>query len=301
MKLILHERSDISHLVLEGRLDADGVALLEQTFAEAVLGRGLPTVVDMSGISFMSSIGIGMLFDNTRKLKKAGGKLVLLNPRGMVETVLKTSKMDKLMPLVYDLHEAVRLVGGDPTIGLAPVAKPAAVSAGVAAAPSRPTADNILKMRIKNEMSELTELYARANDLLVRHAVPYRSGYAANLAIEELVVNVIRYAYVDDDVHEIDIGLGVIGEQIILEIRDTGRPFDPRQAPPHDPDDENLEPGGLGLILVLDLVDQLTYRRENDRNHVQVAIHIRADDGGQLWHPQPKEAAAGGSLLDGSS
>ena len=117
MKLTIHERDDVSYVALEGRLDVDGVAEMEQPFADAVIGRGLPTIVDMSGISFMSSLGIGMLFDTSKKLKKAGRKFALLNPQGMVETVLKTSKMDKLMPLVYDLNQAVQLVGGDPTIG----------------------------------------------------------------------------------------------------------------------------------------------------------------------------------------
>lgn len=290
MKIYLHERNDITYVALEGHLDVDAVAEIEQPFADAVVGRGLSTVVDLSGISFMTSLGIGMLFDNTKKLKKAGCKLVLLNPQGMVDTVLKTSKMNKLMPLVYDLSEAVQMVGGDPTIGIPSAAgNESAKSRPVAVQPA--TSDSILKLTIKNDLSELSGLYARANELLVRHQVPYRSGYAVNLAIEELVVNVIRYAYVDDDEHDIDIGMGVIGEQIILEIRDSGRPFDPRQAPPHDPDDEDLEAGGLGLVLVLDLVDTLTYQRKDDKNHVRVCVHIRPEEGGEVWTAPPKEAS----------
>lgn len=285
MELIIHERDDISHVALVGRLDATAVEELEQSFLQATTTRGLPTVVDMSGVTFMSSLGIGFLFANTKKLKKAGCKLVLLNPQGMVETVLKTSKMDKVMPLVYELDEAIRMIGGDPTMGIKSSAAATDTTTVEQAADSAPpaTPDNILKLSIKNEMSELEGLYANVNQFLAKHKTPYRSGYAVNLAIEELVVNVIRYAYVDDDEHAIDIGLGVIGEQIILEIRDTGRPFDPREAPPHDPDVEDLEVGGLGLTLVLDLVDGLTYRRENEKNHVQVCIQLRAEEGGELW------------------
>lgn len=285
MELIIHERDDISHVALVGRLDATAVEELEQSFLQATTTRGLPTVVDMSGVTFMSSLGIGFLFANTKKLKKAGCKLVLLNPQGMVETVLKTSKMDKVMPLVYELDEAIRMIGGDPTMGTKSSATATDTTTVEQAPDSAPpaTPDNILKLSIKNEMSELEGLYANVNQFLAKHKTPYRSGYAVNLAIEELVVNVIRYAYVDDDEHAIDIGLGVIGEQIILEIRDTGRPFDPREAPPHDPDVEDLEVGGLGLTLVLDLVDGLTYRRENEKNHVQVCIQLRAEEGGELW------------------
>jgi serine/threonine-protein kinase RsbW len=151
-----------------------------------------------------------------------------------------------------------------------------------------------LKLAIKNEMSELEGLYSAMNQFLARHQVPYRSGYAVNLAVEELVVNVIRYAYVDDDPHTIDIGLGIIEEQIILEIRDSGRPFDPREAPSRDHDVDDPEVGGLGLTLVLDLVDALTYRRENAKNHVQVCIGIRSDESGELWGVVNDGASAGG-------
>lgn len=299
MELTIHERDDISFVVLEGRLDAAGVEAMEQPFAEATTARGLPTVVDMSGITFMSSLGIGFLFANTKKLKKAGCKLVLLNPEGMVEAVLKTSKMDKVMPLFYELDAAIRAVGGDPTIGVE--ASPAAADSAVAEqesdspesdSPVSDTPDNILKLTIVNEMSELEGLYATVNQFLAKHKTPYRSGYAVNLALEELAVNVIRYAYVDDDQHTIDIGLGIINEQIILEIRDAGRPFDPREAPEHDVDADNLDVGGLGLTLVLDMVDALTYRREDDRNHVQVCIQLRADEGGELWNAVSDEAKA---------
>ena len=106
-------------------------------------------------------------------------------------------------------------------------------------------------------------------------------------------LNVIRYAYVDDDPPSIELGLGIIDQQIILEIRDSGRPFDPRTAPSHDPDVEDLGVGGLGLTLVLDIVDALTYRREGDKNHVQVCIRNRAEDSHELWNVASDGASAG--------
>ena len=131
MELIIHQRPDISYVALVGRFDAGGVEEMEIPFNEATTARGLSAVVDVSGISFMSSLGIGFLFATSKKLKKAGGKLVLLNPQGMVAAVLKTSKMDKVMPLFYDLQEAVRAVGGDPTISTAmSAAGPAVVRRG---------------------------------------------------------------------------------------------------------------------------------------------------------------------------
>ena len=284
MELIIHQRNDISHVALAGSLDATGVEKVEQSFAEATSGRKLPTVVDLSGITFMSSIGIGFLFDHTRRLKKAGCKLVLLNPLGMVNDVLKTSKMERVMPVLYELEEAVRAVGGDPSVKshVGPAKADAAVAEKKSAPASSYAPDDVLKLSVKNDMSELGGLYATVNQFLESHNAPYRSGYAVNLALEELVVNVIRYAFIDDDEHTIDIGLGFFGEQIVLEVKDPGQPFDPREAPPHDPDVEDLQVGGLGLSLVLDIVDELTYWRENDENRVRVCIHIRDENDAEL-------------------
>ena len=58
-----------------------------------------------------------------------------------------------------------------------------------------------VKLAIKNELSELEGLNAALAQFLDSHGVPRRATYAVNLAIDELVVTVMRYAYVDDDSH----------------------------------------------------------------------------------------------------
>ena len=278
MEVIIHERDDISHVVLKGRLDATGVEEIDEQFTAVTVGRGLPAVIDISDISFMSSLGIGFLFANTKKLKKAGSKLVLLNPQGMVQGVLKISKMDKVMPVVYELDDALRLLLGEPA--------PAAATTPVVEVPlgfaeeseAEPAAATQLTLTVKNEVAALKDLYAKVNEFLDSHGTPYRSGYTVNLALEELVVNVMRYAYMDFDEHLIDIDLSLVDNQLILVIEDDGRPFDPREGnalnphleAPTDPDE--VEVGGLGLILVLDMVDVLRYARVGEKNRTEVRI-----------------------------
>jgi serine/threonine-protein kinase RsbW len=53
-----------------------------------------------------------------------------------------------------------------------------------------------------------------------------------------------------------------------VEVEDDGRPFNPLEAPPPDigkPLAER-EVGGLGIHLVRKMMDELEYRRENDKN-----------------------------------
>ena len=232
----------------------------------------------------MASRGIGLLFANGKRLKQTGHKMVLLKPRRMVESVLKTSKVDKVLPVAHGLDEAIQILRG--SAGPSATARPPLETdvdeshpqETEPAAAARSVTEGELKLAIKNELSELEGLNATLAQFLDAHGVPHRAAYAVNLAIDELVVNVIRYAYVDDDTHLIDIELAVEGEQVILRIVDDGRPFDPRRGPSLDLHAEDREVGGLGLILVLDMVDVLKYRRVEERNRVEVRVHLIAED-----------------------
>ncbi len=281
MELFIHERDEVSFVALGGRFDQTAVEEVEQTFTDATTGRGLPTIIDMSGITFMSSIGIGFLYANTKALKKAGAKLVLLNPQGMVETVLRSSKMDRVMPIANELEQALQLLGFEPATLSIDAPK---MDATPQTTEADPNAVAELKLTIKNETSELTNLYAKVDSFLEAHATSQRSRYIVKLALEELVVNVIRYAYVDFDEHLIDIDLSIADEQFILVIEDGGTPFDPLAAlsPSLNPDldeegDEDLEfeVGGLGLELVVDMVNVMNYARVEEKNRVEVRVQFQ--------------------------
>src|SRR5262249_54087911 len=130
------------------------------------------------------------------------------------------------------------------------------------AEPTVATADSDqLTLVIKNELSELKNVNAALARFLQANSVPKRAAYAVNLAIDELVVNVMRYAYVDDDIHTINLALAIQGDQLVLQIVDDGRPFDPRTGPQLDLHAEDRQVGGLGILLVLDMVDVLKYQR----------------------------------------
>src|SRR3990172_4357665 len=110
---ILQRDDDVTHVVLAGRLDTTGAEAINESFSEATAARKRPAIVDLAEVDFMASRGIGLVFAASKKLKQAGHTLVILNPRPMVEGVLKTSKMDKAMPIAHDLDEAIRLARGE--------------------------------------------------------------------------------------------------------------------------------------------------------------------------------------------
>lgn len=279
MEMTILERGDgISHVALAGRLDTNAAEQLDKQFSEAIGAQSRSAIVDLSQVDFMASRGIGLLIANGKRLRKAGHKLVLLDPQPIVAGVLKTSKADLLMLVVQGIEEAVRAAGGRAGDVVATAGREAAAvkspepSAPEASAPV--AALDTLKLTIQNEMSELDVLNAAVAGYLTAHAAPARAAYAVNLATEELLTNVIRYAYMDDETHLIDVQLRIEADQLVLTLIDDGMPFDPRKHPALNVHAEDYEGGGMGLLLVLDMVDVLKYRREAERNRVEVRIHL---------------------------
>jgi serine/threonine-protein kinase RsbW len=284
MKMTIVPRADgITHVVLAGRLDSNAAEEISEGFFQATAARGQSAIVDLSEVDFMVSRGIGLFLTNGTKLRKAGHMLVILNPQALVKDGLRTTRADRVTPIASDWDEALRLVQGVS----APVTtadRPLKTTADKSAsAPMEsetevsPVLEGNLNLEIKNDVAELKTVMTTLAQFFEAHRVPHRAAYAANLAVDELVVNVIHYAYVDDNPHTIHLDLAIRGEQIILSIVDDGRPFDPRTGPALDLNAEERQAGGMGLLLVLDMVDVLTYQRVDERNCVELRIHLFKD------------------------
>lgn len=292
MQMTIHRREDdITLVVLTGRLDSTGVEEISESFTEALGAATQSTILDFAQIDFLGSRGLGLLIGQGKKLIKNGHKLILLNPSEMVESVVVATKLDQLLPISHDLDEAIRELGGVPSTASSDGTTTAAAASAVVTAEAEsdrppaecgPTAAVVtngeLKLAIENDLSELKALNHTLAEFLREHGVASRATYAVNVAIDELVNNIIRYAYVDDDTHLIDIELAIAGEQIILRIADDGRPFDPRKGPGLDLHCEDRDVAELGMVLILEMVDKLKYRRVDDKNRVEVRIHLFVED-----------------------
>lgn len=98
-----------------------------------------------------------------------------------------------------------------------------------------------------------------------------------NLVLEELLVNVVSYAYPPGVAGEIEISMSYDREQhtVKLVISDNGQPFDPTKtdSPDTDAPIEERPIGGLGIHLVRSSADEVTYTRTDDKNVLTVIIH----------------------------
>ena len=127
---------------------------------------------------------------------------------------------------------------------------------------------------IDNDLSDLDQLTKVANKFLAEAKVSDRAVYAVNLVIEETVTNIIKYGYDDTDNHKIAVNLQPDSEHMVVSIEDDGHEFDPLQAPEPDTQSplEQRRIGGLGIHLVRNVVDKIEYRRENDKNILEMSI-----------------------------
>jgi serine/threonine-protein kinase RsbW len=84
--------------------------------------------------------------------------------------------------------------------------------------------------------------------------------YKIQLAVDEASTNVINYAY-PGSTGPLKITLELAGEDILVNIRDKGKSFDPTAVPPPDIssalDDRKI--GGLGIYFMNKLMDSVSY------------------------------------------
>ena len=98
----------ITHLAIVGKLDVAGLHAIDVKFHGYTAARRKPTLVDLSGLEFITSLGMGMFVSCARSLQRYGAKMVLLNPQPQVEEVLRAVGIDQGIPLVHDVEEGLR-------------------------------------------------------------------------------------------------------------------------------------------------------------------------------------------------
>ncbi len=127
-----------------------------------------------------------------------------------------------------------------------------------------------LTLTIKTELEELTRLAAAVEELGEREGWPPDLLFRVNLALEEMGINVMNYGH-DEGVHEIEITLTSEPDSLVIQITDDGHPFDPLNDAPSPDLEGSLEDrrvGGLGVHFVRTMMDEMSYKREEGKNHL---------------------------------
>jgi len=130
----------------------------------------------------------------------------------------------------------------------------------------------VLSLVLKNDMTETVRLLEELDGFFSVNSVSGDAAGEARLVAEELATNGIKYAY-GGARGEVFIRVELAGGDIIIEVSDTGTPFDPASAcagadkPPRD-----RAEGGAGLKLVRKLSSSMRYRRNGGMNITTVCM-----------------------------
>ena len=86
------------------------------------------------------------------------------------------------------------------------------------------------------------------------------------------MANVIAYAYDDNGRHEITVRVERKDRELIMEVEDDGRPFDPQQAsqPDFSRPLEDMPVGGLGIHFVRKFTSGMQYERIEGKNRLRM-------------------------------
>jgi len=95
-------------ITLHGRLDTPGVGAIETRFAAAAARKN--AIVDLSDVTFLASLGIGMLIGAARALKRSGHIFVLYGAPVRVSETLHNSGLAEILPMAADEAGALQLL-----------------------------------------------------------------------------------------------------------------------------------------------------------------------------------------------
>ena len=133
-------------------------------------------------------------------------------------------------------------------------------------------------LSVANRLEEIDRLNEAFNAFAEQNAIPTAARRSANIVFDELLNNVITYAFGDAVDHTIRVAVELNDNRLMITISDDGKPFNPFQT---DPPDTALliaerGVGGLGVHLVRNMMDEVSYNRRTDRNVVTLVKYLES-------------------------
>jgi anti-sigma regulatory factor (Ser/Thr protein kinase) len=127
-----------------------------------------------------------------------------------------------------------------------------------------------MSITLTNDIQEVAQLAAFVEEACEKAGMDASTTMQMNLAMEEAVVNVMNYAYPTGEKGDIDIEVLIDDKGLTFVIADSGTPFDPTAEKEADTTlaAEDRPIGGLGIFLVRQLMDSISYERKEGKNRL---------------------------------
>ena len=131
-------------------------------------------------------------------------------------------------------------------------------------------------LTLPNDINTIPQLNEFIDAVCEELEIDMALAMSLNLAMEEAVVNVMDYAYPVGTEGEVDIEAIADETQLHFTISDSGKPFDPTAKEEVDTtlSAEERPIGGLGIHLIRQLMDDISYERKDGKNILRLSKNI---------------------------
>lgn len=144
---------------------------------------------------------------------------------------------------------------------------------------------------LHNQLSELNTLATEIERFAEQAQLDMQTQFQLNLVLDELLTNIISYAYDDKVLHSISLRLSYVDHVLQAQLCDDGKAFDPTQIGSPDFETGNTveerQVGGLGIHFARTFMDTVEYQRRDSHNQLVLskklferkeADHLPTDD-----------------------
>jgi len=107
MRMDLDRERNTAVVSLDNRLDASTAPEFKQCIQELVSKLYVSLVVDLSGVAFVDSSGLGVLVTALRSVSKSGGDLKIAGPSPEIQALFSLTRLDKVFDIVGDAQTAL--------------------------------------------------------------------------------------------------------------------------------------------------------------------------------------------------
>jgi anti-sigma regulatory factor (Ser/Thr protein kinase) len=135
------------------------------------------------------------------------------------------------------------------------------------------------KLTLEANIENLDTMLEFINTVIERADCPPSHQGRINVAADEIFMNIANYAY-HPETGTVDVIVSADAGDIILRFEDSGKPFNPlNDAPEPDLDKPLMERdiGGLGIFMVKQMMDEVSYEYANNKNILTMCKKIQGE------------------------
>lgn len=128
--------------------------------------------------------------------------------------------------------------------------------------------ENRLSLVLRDDLGELERMAGAVSAWCKGNGVSATVEFHLNLALDEIVSNVMRHGWKDHGQHQLQVRMSLVADEVQVEVEDDAMAFNPLEVPAPDLNRSLDERpiGGLGIYLVRKVMDGIEYRRLDGRN-----------------------------------